>query len=46
MREEQKKEKAAKDAEEEEKRRVKEAADLAKYELIKQQERDLLDTRS
>jgi adenylate kinase len=46
VREEQKKEKAAKDAEEEEKRRVKEAADLAKYELIKQQERDLLDTRS
>jgi hypothetical protein len=40
------KEKAAKDAEEEEKRKVKEQADIAKMEIIKQQERDLLDTRS
>ena len=40
------KEKAIKDAEEEEKRKAKEIQDLAKMELIKQQERDLLDTRS
>ena len=36
----------AKESEEAEKRRTKEAHDLAKAELIKQQERDLLDSRS
>lgn len=36
----------AKVAEEDEKRRLKEVQDMAKAELIKQQERDLLDTRS
>ena len=36
----------AKEQEEQEKRRAKELADMAKAELIKQQERDLLDTRS
>ena len=35
-----------KEKEEQEKRRAKEAQDAAKAELIKQQERDLLDTRS
>lgn len=39
-------EQAAREAEEEEKRKAKEQADLAKMEIIKQQERDLLDTRS
>ena len=36
----------AKEQEEQEKRRAKELQDMAKAELIKQQERDLLDTRS
>jgi adenylate kinase len=36
----------AKESEEADKRRAKEANDMAKAELIKQQERDLLDTRS
>jgi len=36
----------SKEGEEAEKRRAKEASDMAKAELIKQQERDLLDTRS
>ena len=40
------KEKKVKDAEEAEKRRIKEVQDMTKAELIKQQERDLLDTRS
>jgi adenylate kinase len=40
------KEKAIKDAEEEERRKAKEIQDLAKMEVIRQQERDLLDTRS
>ena len=39
-------EKKAKEAEEADKRRAKEVQDMAKAELIKQQERDLLDTRS
>jgi hypothetical protein len=39
-------EQKAKEAEEADKRRAKEAQDMAKAELIKQQERDLLDTRS
>ena len=46
VREQQRREQTARDAEEEEKRRAKEAADQAKLELVKQQERDLLDTRS